>query len=94
MSQSPGKAQEEDAVNQSPVEEGAEQDGSGDGVPMEGVDVKEQDRWLPIANGSCYFLLVVGAFACDLCTHCAYLALPSRPRMSGSRGTWTRMAST
>jgi hypothetical protein len=76
MSDSPPKAQEEEHGAQSAGEGEEPMDGQPTAGDGDGFDVKEQDRWLPIANGSYYFVLAVVFFTCDLCAIVRTLRYP------------------
>jgi hypothetical protein len=59
MSASPSKELEVEVGDQSPDEEHMERgQGEASQQPVFDFEVKEQDRWLPIANGEWVFLLL------------------------------------
>jgi hypothetical protein len=99
MSESPPKTQgEEHGAVQSPVV-GEDMDGANEQYP-EGYDqnVKEQDRWLPIANGSYYFLYsrlkFCVSFVCPLFVPCVTSATMQDNACLAYTGDSTRMTST
>jgi len=76
------------AAGQSPDAEEAHMDREGADAQAQGLgyefEVKEQDRWLPIANGA--YTLPLPPFLCPLI--CAPPRLPARRRIAANGWTW------